>query len=121
MERYKTKSELALQALRERIRSGEYAPGDKLLLDELSRDLAMSRTPIRDALRTLAADGLVEHRPHLGTTVSERSASELDDAYGVRLLLEPHAARLAIVRLTPEAADELEHLHRVFVESAMAE
>lgn len=119
MERYKTKSELALQALREKIRSGELAPGEKLLVDDLSKDLAMSRTPIREALRTLAADGLVEHRPHLGTTVSARSASEIDDAYGIRLLLEPHAGALAVVRMSSDDAQELERLHEVFVESAM--
>src|SRR5687768_10214025 len=117
-QRYMTKSELALQAIRELIRRGQLAPGEKLVVDELSRDLSMSRTPIREALRTLAADGLVEYRPHLGTTVSERSASEIDDAYGVRLLLEPHAAHLAAARMTPEEAEELERLHQVFVESA---
>jgi DNA-binding GntR family transcriptional regulator len=119
VQRYQTKAELALQALRERIRSGDLAPGQKLLVDELSKDLMMSRTPIREALRTLAADGLVEHRPHLGTTVSERSPSEIDDAYGVRLLLEPRAAELAVLRMTPEDAETLERLHAIFVQSAM--
>jgi DNA-binding GntR family transcriptional regulator len=117
-QRYMTKSELALQAIRELILGGKLAPGQKLVVDDLSRDLSMSRTPIREALRTLAADGLVEYRPHLGTTVSERSASEIDDAYGVRLLLEPHAAGLAATRMTAEQSEEIEQLHRIFVESA---
>lgn len=51
--------------------------------------------------------------------MSARSASEIDDAYGVRLLLEPHAGALAVVRMSSRDAQELERLHEVFVESAM--
>lgn len=69
--RHLTKTELALELLRERIHSGELAPGQRLELEELTQLLGMSATPIREALRLLQADRLVNYHPHHGVVVTE--------------------------------------------------
>ena len=60
--RHLTKTEIALQVLRERIGSGDLAAGKRLRVEELAGELEMSPTPVREALRLLQADGLVDYR-----------------------------------------------------------
>jgi DNA-binding GntR family transcriptional regulator len=107
-----TKTELALQALRERIRSGELRPGERLRVDELTRELGMSPTPIREAWRLLQADRLVDYRPHHGIVVAELSVDTTEEVYHLRAVLEPLAVELAVPRLTVEEVEELERLHK---------
>jgi DNA-binding GntR family transcriptional regulator len=109
--RHRTKTELALQALRERIRSGELQPGERLRVDELTRELDMSPTPIREALRLLQADRLIDYRAHHGIVVVEMSADTTEEVYHLRAMLETLAVELAVPRLTPADLEELERLH----------
>lgn len=106
-----TKSELAVQVLRERIRSGELAPGARLRVEQLARELEMSPTPIREALRILQADRLVNYRPHYGIVVAEFSDAQIHEIYRVRALLEPFAVELAVPLLDDQQLSELERLH----------
>lgn len=108
---HKTKAELALQVLRERIRTGELEPGARLRLNDLTRELGMSPTPIREALRLLQADRLVLYRPHQGIVVAELSPSETGEIVRLRCLLEPLAVELSVPALTPSRLRELEQLH----------
>jgi DNA-binding GntR family transcriptional regulator len=110
--RHLTKTELALQALRERIRGGQLQPGERLRVDELTRELGMSPTPIREALRLLQADRLVDYRPHHGIVVAELSADTTEEVYHLRAMLEPLAVELAVPRLTDAEVAEIEELHR---------
>lgn len=98
---------MALHLLRERIISGELRPGAKLSDLVLSREIGISRTPLREAIRQLAADGLVDVVPHQGATVRAPSGDELDELYEIRGLLEGHAAARAATRRTPAQAAEL--------------
>jgi DNA-binding GntR family transcriptional regulator len=109
--RHLTKTEVALEALRGRIRSGQLRPGERLRVDELTRELGMSPTPIREALRLLQADRLIDYRPHHGIVVAELSAETTAQVYGLRAVLEPLAVELAVRRLTEDEAQELERLH----------
>jgi DNA-binding GntR family transcriptional regulator len=108
---HKTKTELALQVLRDRIRTGELEPGRRLRLKDLTQELGMSPTPIREALRLLQADGIVDYRPHQGIVVAELSLQEIDDVLRLRRLLEPYAVERAVPNLTPARSRELERLH----------
>lgn len=108
---HKTKTELALQVLRERIRTGELEPGRRVRLKDLTRELGMSPTPIREALRLLQADGLVVYRPHQGIVIAELSARETSDVVRLRALLEPYAVELAVPGLTTAQLRQLERLH----------
>ena len=109
---HRTKAELALQVLRQQIRTGELEPGRRLRLNDLTRELGMSPTPIREALRLLQADGLVHYHPHQGIVVAELSSEETEDVVRLRCLLEPLAVELAVPSLTPEQLRVLEDLHQ---------
>lgn len=113
-----TKSELALRVLRERIRNGELRPGERIQVDEVARELGMSPTPVREALRLLQADRLVDYEPHRGAIITELESGALVEIFRLRCLLEPLAVRLAVPRLTGTALEDLEARHRDFVESA---
>ena len=102
-----TLRELALRYLRERIVSGDLAPGARLSDLLLSKEIGISRTPVREAIQQLAADGLVEVIPHQGAVVRTPSADELDELYEIRALLEGRAAARAATRRTAAEAEEL--------------
>ena len=90
-------------ALRERILSGELPRGTKLRQASLAEELGVSRTPLREALRRLATEGLVEFSPNRGATVSELDFGDMRHAWSARVALEPGAARLAAERRDDDA------------------
>lgn len=108
---HQTKTELALQVLREQIQEGKLEPGRRLRLNSLTRELGMSPTPIREALRLLQADGLVDYRPHQGIVVAEQSADQIQQLVHLRSVLESLAVELAVPRLGESQMRELERLH----------
>ena len=90
----------AYQELRHRIVTLRLRPGTVLREDELMRDLAIGRTPLREAVKRLALEGLVEVRPRSGTYVTDVEATDIVHIAEVRAELEPQAARLAATRMT---------------------
>jgi len=77
------------------------APGERVSIDRMARDLAVSPTPLREALARLESDGLVRKEPMRGYSVTPLlTARELEDLYELRLLVEPWAARNAALRAT---------------------
>src|ERR1043166_7703910 len=91
-------SDIAYNSLKKCIVSGEYRPGAALMTYVLAKDLGMSRTPIRDALRQLEADGLVIIQTRLGARVKQMDLKEFREMCDLRLALESHAAGLAARR-----------------------
>jgi DNA-binding GntR family transcriptional regulator len=91
------------ELVRNAIIEGRIAPGERLKEEELARELGISRTPVREALLVLQAEGLVDAAPNRGATVRSHSADDLDELYEMRALLEGYAARRAARRAT--AAD----------------
>lgn len=75
---------------------GELAPGERLIERTIAEQLRVSKTPVREALRTLARKGVVETNPYRGTVVRTISATEATHIYEVRLLLEPDAVVSAL-------------------------
>ena len=102
----------AVALLREMILSGELAPGERLREVAISERLGMSRTPVREAFRTLAAEGLVELLPNRSVVVAELNESESIDVFAVLGTLEALAGQLACQRMTPEQMEALEGLQR---------
>jgi DNA-binding GntR family transcriptional regulator len=82
-------------ALRERILSGDIPRGTRLRQVSLAEEMGVSRTPLREALRRLSAEGFVEFSPNQGATVSQLDLGDMRHAWTARLTLEPAAARLA--------------------------
>jgi DNA-binding GntR family transcriptional regulator len=85
----------AYDAVRESIVSGEVAPGAWLREPVVATSLGLSRTPVREALRMLAAEGVVELVHNRGARVVEWTAADIDEIYRLRALLEGHGAALA--------------------------
>ena len=83
--------EATTRQLREEILAGQLAPGERLIEEQIGQRFAISRAPLREALRSLAQQGLVEHLPRRGTRVTELSPAEIDQLFGIRLVLEEHA------------------------------
>jgi DNA-binding GntR family transcriptional regulator len=77
------------------IRAGTLLPGDRLTETDLATRFCTSRTPVREAIRTLEADGLVVHTPRVGATIRTLSYGEITDLYEMRAILEGSAARFA--------------------------
>jgi DNA-binding GntR family transcriptional regulator len=106
-----------LGRLRRAILEGEYGPKERLIEEQLAERLGVSRTPIRQALTMLEAEGLVEIEPNKGATVCSFSIEDVWEVYDLRAVLEGHAARRAAglisdeeLRRLAELADEMEGL-----------
>jgi GntR family transcriptional regulator, trigonelline degradation regulator len=96
-----------LDNLREAIIDGRLAPGARLTERELTEMLGVSRTVVREALRTLESEGLVHVIPNKGPVVRELSRAEAEDLYQIRAVLEGLAARLFVQHATAGQIDEL--------------
>lgn len=104
----KTREEAVADSLRLAIIRGAFWPGEKLDLLALSDRLGVSRSPIREALRTLAAEDLVTIVPHRGVLVKDRTADELEQLFFIRATLEGAAARRAASAMTDERLEAIE-------------
>lgn len=104
-------SDHAYRAIRAQILSGERAGGDWLREGDLADSIGVSRTPVREALRRLTAEGLVQYERNRGVQVAAWTAEDLDEIFSLRSVLEPWACRLAAVSATVdlEELDRLAH------------
>ena len=101
----------AYQTLLGEIAGGQLLPGDRLRETELAARLGVSRTPVREAIRQLEADGLVSHVPRQGATVRRLDYAEVMELYEMRAVLEGTAARLAARAAADIELDELEAIN----------
>lgn len=108
----KSSGETAYEALIRSIGEGVYLPGARLREEDVAERMALSRTPIREALRRLEAEGIVEHRPRIGAIVRQLSHSELVELYEMRVVLERTAAELAAQHGTDAEFDTLDDLNQ---------
>jgi DNA-binding GntR family transcriptional regulator len=93
----------AAELIRAAILDGRLQPGQRLKEEQLAREFGVSRTPVREALLFLEAEGAVVLQPNRGATVRRYTTAEIRDAYELRALLEGHAARRAAERIAPDA------------------
>jgi DNA-binding GntR family transcriptional regulator len=96
--------DLALFRLRTEILSGALEPGERLVEEQLTRRFGISRAPVREALRLLAEQGLVDHLPRRGVRVTTLSERDFDELFAVRDALERFAIQLMLAR-TSESPD----------------
>ena len=95
-------------SLREAILNGYFEPGEKLDQDLVAEELAVSRTPVREALRRLESEGFIEVRPHYGAFIAEVSPQDIREVYEVRKLLESEVVRQVTPVIPEPVLDELE-------------
>ena len=109
-----TKADDIALVIEEAIVSGELAPGTVLRQEQLSEQFNVSRTPVREALRRLAALGLVSFVPNRGVRVRTISRDELHEAFLVRAELEGLATEVAASKVTPDELEELDECEQRF-------
>ena len=97
--------------LRDRIVREALPPGTRLVEREISEELGVSRTPVREAIKELAAEGLVELRHNRGAEVARFDGAQADSLFEVLSELEALAVRLFVTRMTVEELRKLESLH----------
>jgi DNA-binding GntR family transcriptional regulator len=100
-------ADVAYEVLQHRILSGALKPGERIDQDAEAQRLNASRMPVREALRRLEAEGLVEIFRHRGAIVRTLSLEDLEDLYVLRLALESVAGRLGTENLSAEALDSM--------------
>jgi DNA-binding GntR family transcriptional regulator len=105
-------TEKAYQILVHKIVTLDLAPGSVLTESRLMQELKIGRTPIREAIQRLIAEGLVTHLHHRGMLVADLRAADVQQIYEFRAQIEGYAARLAASRMTAGALEELQRLHR---------
>ncbi len=113
-----TLSDQIASKLRQSIMAGVLPPGTRLIEVDLARQLHVSRAPLREALRTLQVEGLVEAYPNRGVFVTEFAEKDVDEIYSIRQLLESYAVRLVSERADSEQIAELESLVDAMLKAA---
>ena len=116
---HKTRTQLVAEAIREKILTGEFKSGSPLRQAALAEELNVSRIPVREALLQLEAEGLVNFEAHKGATVTEVSASQVDEIFDLRALLEAELLRHSLDKLSAEDLQDAEALLEE-LETAMA-
>jgi len=99
-----------VELLREAIVCGDYMPGERLRLDDIAAQYEVSTMPVREALRDLETEGLVDLFPHRGAIVTKLSPDELADIYDIRAFLEEKATLAAVPKLTDEVLNKMASL-----------
>jgi DNA-binding GntR family transcriptional regulator len=107
---YPTAQAAVAERLRRSILSGRLPPGSRLLQAAVAEETRTSTTPVREAMRELAAEGLLDLDPHRGVVVHECKVRELEELYRLRMLLEPVAVEATVERIT---AGELVEAERI--------
>lgn len=115
-----TLSQQVYDTLRRQILDDVFPPNTPLPEEGVAARLNVSRAPVREALRRLAADGLVTLTPRQGAVVSSLTPQQFLDAYRVREALEALAIRLAVPRLTPADLRQLDDYHEAMLRHAAA-
>ena len=109
---FKSKSQAVYELLRQRILDFHYEPGQSLSIDGLARELGVSKIPIREAIKQLEAERLVEVVLHVGARVAPISVVQAEQIYPIRHALCDLGVRLAVDRLDDPTLDYLEGLQR---------
>lgn len=108
----------AYTLIRDGILTGRHEPGERLGEAELAELTRTSRTPVREALRQLEMEGLVEVLPHRGARVTAWTAADLEEIYDLRAMLEAFAAQRAAGRIEPKDLDRMTELCDLMDEAA---
>lgn len=102
-----SRSDVVVGYLRTAITSCQLRPGERINMKDVEERLGVSHIPVREALRALAAEGLIIHAPHRGATVAPVSVADLAHIYDLRRMIEPEVAVRAARRMTASHFDQM--------------
>lgn len=105
----KVSSDVAYEYIRKKILGGDFPPGYSLMTESLAEEIKVSRTPVRDALYKLKAEGLVSISPRLGASVKKMDLKEYREMCELRLALEGHSAALAAINASQADLREIKY------------
>ena len=114
---FKTKTDVVREKLRQDIIDRKLRPGQRIVISEVAKDFGLSEIPVREAIRRLESEGLVEFTPHVGAVVSTIDENEFLEIYLIRIELEVLATRLAVSHIGEK---ELIVLNRMIREAGIA-
>ena len=117
---FRTKADIVYDELRERILSGRLAPGDRVPISRVARELGVSDIPAREGVKRLEADGLLEFATHKGAIVPRMGRHEIEELFAIRAELEALAVRRAAEEITPEQLTELRRILDAMAEAEAA-
>ena len=105
--KYNTKVDIVYRAIRSGIERGEYLPGDRIVISRIAKANGCSEIPVREALRRLESEKVVELIPNKGAVVSSVNKSYLEQLFQVKIVLESYAARLSVDSLNENQIKQL--------------
>lgn len=108
---YTTISDSVYLWIKNAIIQGDFKPGEHIAQESLTKKLGVSRTPVRDAIKRLEAEGLLITRPHCGAVVFQLSRSLLTEIYDIRILMEQYCASRTCMKATDEDMNEIEAIN----------
>jgi DNA-binding GntR family transcriptional regulator len=115
LDSYQPLRDVIFETLRKSIVSGDIKPGERLMEVTLAEQMGVSRTPVREAIRRLEAEGLVTMIPRKGTYVSELSIKDMMDVLEIRCSLDRLATTLATKHIESSQIKSLESIHKQYV------
>jgi DNA-binding GntR family transcriptional regulator len=107
LDSYKTKFKIVYEHLKKNIQNGYLKPGQKLVITEIAKELDVSIMPVREAIKRLGSEGLVDILPHKVATVSHISLKYVEEMYEMRILLEPYAASIACEKISEQEIESI--------------
>ena len=116
---HKQRAHFIADAVRADVLEGRLRPGEWVRQERIAREQGASQMPVREALRSLVAEGILEHVPYRGVRVVEFAVEDVEDLYQCRLFVEGVSARFAAESITDDEVRELDDLHRRMLACAM--
>src|SRR6478609_8337003 len=108
----RSKKDATYDLLHTAIIRGEFAPGARIVIDDLAAQMGVSPIPVREALQQLQADGFVVIEPYVGATVTEIQASLVEEIFALLEATEVTSGRAACVRMSEDDLGEVERILR---------
>lgn len=108
---YTTVSESVYLWIKNAIIQGDFKPGEHIAQESLTKKLGVSRTPVRDAMKRLEAEGLLITKPHCGAVVFTMSKEHLTEIYEIRILIEQYCAARTCLTASDQEIGSLEEIH----------
>jgi len=105
---YQTKSEIIYQEIKEDIINGKYKPNERIVISDVAREFGASDIPVREAMRQLESDGLIQSKPYVGAIVTNFDLADICKIYQIRAVLEGLATRQAVDRIKKNGLKKLD-------------
>lgn len=109
----KSLTTLIFEKIREDVLNNVYKSGEKIIEAKVAEEMGVSRTPVREALKQLELDGLVENIPNRGVIVKGVTRNDIDDIYEMRVAIEGIAARWSVERMSDESLKDLKEIYEL--------